>query len=93
VTPQPAHQHQILGGGKFRAKRTLCWSAGSRSTTGTLLLAAAADVLLLNLLADPELDVSPAIAALHAPLTRKPRRRSPDQQPDCKPVRDIAGAD
>jgi AcrR family transcriptional regulator len=35
-----------------------------------VLLAAAADGLLLNALADPELDITPAIAALHTLLTR-----------------------
>jgi len=44
-----------------------------------VLLTAAADGLMLNVLADPELDISPAIAALNTLLTREPRQRAPSQ--------------
>jgi AcrR family transcriptional regulator len=73
------HYRQLLGG--------LISAEQQRGTIATdlppaalaVLLAAAADGLLLNVLADPELDISPAITALHALLTTQPPQRTPDQ--------------
>lgn len=55
--------------------------AGLPPAALAVLLAAAADGLLLNVLADPELDISPAITALHALLTTQPRQSTPGHQP------------